>query len=229
MKIDILSPSNDLGYVIEGKTIANDFAARTSKEIVNLPPGSKLAYYEGKQEKSFKEFYDPNVLAICATFGIPVEVALMKYEGSFSSSRAGLKDWEHTLKVDRKKASSFKQMVFNYWLDVMVLQDKIDLPEYMDALYEGNWDVLNAYRNCEWIGSNVPHIDPEKEVRAERAKLGALGVNAPLTTVEASTLALNGGNSVANISQFANELKECEKAGIPIPQPQETIKSTENI
>mgnify|MGYP006266556481 CR=1 FL=1 len=226
-KGDLLSPSNDTGHVIEGKEIANNFAARTSKEIVNLPQGSKFGYYEGKQETTFKEFYDTNLLSICATFGIPIEVALMKYEGSFSSSRAGLKDWEHTLKVDRKKCSSFKQMVFNYWLDVMVLQDKIDLPEYMDALFNEDWQVLSAYRNCEWVGSNVPHIDPEKEVRAERAKLGALGINAPLTTIEASTLALNGGNSVANISQFANELKECEKVGIPTPQPQETVKSNE--
>ena len=225
---DILQPSNDLAYTVEGKAIANDFAARRQQEIVNLPAGSKLTMNEGKSQAHFKDFYDPNVLTICATFGIPVEVALMKYEGSFSSSRAGLKDWEHTLKVDRKKCSSFKQMVFNYWLDIQVLQMNIDLPEYLDALYQGNWQVLAAYRNCEWVGSNVPHIDPEKEARTERIKLGGLFANVPLCTVESSTLSLSEGNSVANLSQAGRELKESVSAGFTIPiSEQVQVKITE--
>jgi capsid protein len=219
--------TRDLGPVAEGKLIANNFTAETKKTMLNMPLGAHLKFHEAKQEAKYAEFLNPNLLAVCGTFGIPVEVAYMKYEGSFSSSRAGLKDWEHTLHVDRHMAAQFNQMFYDWWLDAMVLQGKLDLPIYRKALFEGNQDVLNAYRNAHWVGANVPHIDPEKEARTERLKLGALGANLPLTDQASATMALNGGNSIANTRQFARELDEAAKLKIPIPVPVEQTRITE--
>ena len=57
-----------------------------------------------------------------------------------------------------------------------------------------------------------------KEVAAERAKLGPTLANAPLTTVENATEALNGGDSRSNIKKAGKELEEVEKAGLKIEE-----------
>ena len=221
------SPQTDLGPVAEGKLIANNFTAQTKNTMLNMPVGSTVKFHEAKQEAKFREFLDPNLQSASAQLSMPVEVAFMKYEGSFSSSRAGLKDWEHTLRVERAEAAAFNQLYFNFWLDWMVLSNRLDLPEYRKALMDKNQVVLNAYRNVRWEGANVPHIDPEKEARTERLKLGALGANLPLTDQESATMALNGGDSTSNTRQFSRELDEAAKLKIPTPQPIEQSRITE--
>lgn len=77
--------------------------------------------------------------------------------------------------------------------------------------------AIEAFQGARFTGSMFPHIDPLKEAQAERLKLGALGGAVPLTTVEAATEALNGGDSRANIEQYALELEEAKELGIEIP------------
>jgi hypothetical protein len=62
----------------------------------------------------------------------------------------------------------------------------------------------------------VPHIDPLKEVMAERAKLGTAADAIPLTTVEDATRNLNGGDSDSNMTQFADEYQTAKKLKIPV-------------
>ena len=59
-----------------------------------------------------------------------------------------------------------------------------------------------------------PHIDPLKEVKAERLKLGTLSDHLPLTNLESATEALMSGNAMSNIEQFATELQDAEKLGL---------------
>ena len=70
--------------------------------------------------------------------------------------------------------------------------------------------ALALTRNARFTGPMFPHIDPLKEVNAERAKLGDLAKDIPLTTVEAATEALNGGDSASNLEQFIEELKSAK-------------------
>ena len=74
--------------------------------------------------------------------------------------------------------------------------------------------VIDAYRQARFVGSHVPHIDPVKEVTAERLKLGSSGANLPLTTAEASTEALSEGDYQANLDQYAEELKKSRELGV---------------
>lgn len=199
---------------IEGEELSNKVIATTNKQTVNLPAGAKLTTVEGKGTIQFKDFYTVNIDIICACVGIPPNVAMMLYDGNFSASRAALKDWEHTLMVERKNFASFYQNVYNFWLYTEILSNKIQAPGYLEAIMTGNYMAVEAYQSARWVGANVPHIDPEKEVRAERLKLGDLGANIPLTTAEAATEALNGGDFKANLTQYAEELEETEEAGI---------------
>lgn len=217
--IRVDSAVDDVPTDINGKILQQSVAATTNKQVINLPVGATLKSLESKNELYFKDFYSVNIDLVCAALGIPPNVAMSKYDANFSASRAALKDWEYTLIVDRKQfAVQFYKPCFNYWFEVQVLSNKIQAPGYLQARMSKNYMVVEAYRTCRWVGANVPHIDPMKEVNAERAKLGITADAIPLTTVEAATEALNGGDSKANMQQFSKELDQSKKLGVIIDQ-----------
>ena len=190
-------------------TIAENVKTTQNKEVINLPVGATMKPIDSKNELYFKEFFDTNFQYICSAISIPPDVARSVYDSSYSASRAAIKDWEHVIKVGRKAfTTEFYKPIYTLWLDVMVLSGAIDLEGYSKALQSNNVMLLEAYRACRFVGANVPHIDPLKEVKAEREKLGELGKNVPLTTVKASMERLDGGD-VDNTSEvFNNEVKD---------------------
>jgi capsid protein len=212
--------SDELPIDIQGQNLANNVQATTNKMSFNLPVGSDLKSLVSQNELYFKDFYDKNIDIICASIGIPPNVAMSLYNDSFSASRAAIKDWEHTLKVARADFSfQFLQPIYDLWLHIEVLKNKVQAPGYLKAFSEGNNMVLSAYRSARFTGANVPHIDPVKEVTAERLKLGTAGAHIPLTNAENATENLNGGDSDSNMAQFAEELKELESLGIKPEAP----------
>ncbi len=114
-------------------------------------------------------------------------------------------------------AFQYYEPIYALWLEIQILQNKIQAPGYLMAKLSDNQMVIDAYRKTRWVGSQVPHIDPVKEVNAERLKLGSSASAIPLTTVEASTEVLNGGESNANMIQYSKELETSKKLGIEIP------------
>lgn len=219
--------SNEEGEIpadTSGRILQDTVVATTNKQTINLPKGAKLQQLVSTNELSFKDFYTTNVNLVCAAIGIPPEVALSKYDSNFSASRAALKDWEHTINVSRADISEqFYQPIYDFYLQIEILRNRIDAPGYLDAMNRKNNVVIDAYHNARFVGASIPHIDPLKEVNAERAKLGPMGANIPLTTVEDATEALNGGDSDNNAAQFAEELKEAERLGFgPTPPPEKT-------
>lgn len=225
---DLDATTNQIPIDEVGNQLADTFAATTNKTVINMPIDSEIVALESKNELYFKDFYTVNIDIVCATVGIPPNVAMSKYDSNFSASRAALKDWEHTMNVNRKKfADAFYQKIYNFFFEIEVLKNKISAPGYLQAKVSKNYYVIDAYRNARWIGPSVPHIDPVKEVEAERAKLGAAAANIPLTTVERATEVLNGGDSVANVKQFAKELEVAKKLEI-IPEAPEVLPPAPN-
>lgn len=215
---------------LSGQPLADKVAATTNKQVVNMPGGAKLNLLESKNELYFKDFYTVNIDLVCAAMAIPPNVAMSKYDSNYSSSRAAIKDWENTLKVKRESfAFQFYQKIYNFWLEVQILQNKLQAPGYMQAKLSNNSMVIEAYRTARFVGPSVPHIDPMKEVQAERLKLGDAGASIPLTTVEAATETLSSGESRANMEQFAEELEESIELDIVAPaQPNGNTKNTNN-
>lgn len=225
-------PGMDSGEIpidIQGKQLADTVAATTNKQAYNMPLGAEIKTIDHKNQTYFSDFYNIHIDLNCACLGIPPEVAMSKYDSNFSASRAALKDWEHTLKVRRNKfAFEFERPIYDLWLYTEILKNNIQAPGYLKAKDTDNYMVLEAYHSARWIGATVPHIDPLKEVKAEREKLGAAGINLPLTTLEQATEALNGGESDSNMEQFAEELKESIKQGVSIsPKDQLASKKAE--
>lgn len=221
-KIVDADAGDDVPVDVAGNQLAEKVAATTNKTAVNNPPGAEIKPINASQkELYFESFYTVNIGLLCAAIGIPKDVATSQYNSNFSASRAALKDWEHTIVTDRTEApSEFYQNVYNFFLEIEILKKKIQAPGYLMARIQNNDFVISAYRNARWVGANVPHIDPVKEVTAERLKLGTAGAHLPLTTVESATEVLNGGDSDQNIMQFAEEMERAKKLKIEAPQPQ---------
>lgn len=215
--------NNDLPLDRNGKQLANDVQVSTNKTTINMPQGAKLKQLESKNELHFSDFYTPNADIVYSCIGIPPDVARSKYDSNFSASRAAIKDWEHTLNVDRKDfADGFYKYLYQYWFLVNVLQNNIDAPGYLAAFYEGDQMTMEAYTSCRMVGSTVPHIDPVKEVIAVRNKLGAMAANIPLTTVENAIESLSGGESEEVFEQYSEELERAKSLGFGYTPPQTT-------
>lgn len=220
-----------------GQAVADKVAATTNKTAINMPKGAELKSVKNENTNQFKDFYAVNSKLVCATIGMPYAVAFSDYDGSYSSSRAGIKDWEHTLNVGRDDfGNEFYQKDYEFWLDIQILLGKIQAPGYLLARKEQDEIILCSYRKARWVGQQVPHIDPLVEVKAERLKLGAASSAFPLTTLEAATERLDGGEVTANIEQFAKEMQLCDSFEIEDPkfemdsndleEPQEQQKAT---
>lgn len=221
--------SGDIPGDVNGKQLADTIAVSTNKQVFNMPIGSELKGIESKNELYFKDFYTVNFDIICAAVGIPPNVASSKYDSNFSASRAALKDWEHTLDVKRSDfAFQFYQPIFDFWLECEILNNKIPAPGYLVAKLQNDFMVLDSYRMARFVGASVPHIDPLKEVKAEREKLGTSGAALPLTTLEEATENLGGGESNHNMEQYAEELADSIKLKIIEPiAPVNTVSAVE--
>jgi len=193
--------------IIDAENIATKVAQTTSKQTYNMPIGSTLKRNTFTTDLSFKDYFGVNIDIIYITVGIPPEVAADKFGGAYSGSRAALKSWEYKLMVDRilYLKNQFYKPNFDYWLDMQVLTNKIDVPLYLEAIFKKDIFKLEAFRNCRFIGATVPHIDPVKEVKAERMKLGGKFDDIPLTTAEQSCEALNTGDFDQNIKKVEDE------------------------
>lgn len=212
------TPQADLPSDSYGRNLENKVYATANKQAVNLPNGASLKAIESKQELTFAEFYSANFDIVCAVAGYPPEVILSKYNSNYSASRAAIKDFEHTIIVQRQSFSEqFYQTIYNFCLDAWVINSLIDLPNYELALGNQNQIALAAFRFARFAGDVVPHIDPIKEVKAWREKLGADSANIPLCTVADAIEALAplGGTSFDNtIEQYAKELEKAKEKGI---------------
>lgn len=205
--------------------IATKIAQTTEKQVFNMPIDSKLVKHEGGSDINFGEFWIPNIEIVYATLGIPPEVAQDKFGGAYSGSRAALKSWEFKMMVDRviTLQRQYYQPFYNYWLDLEILQNKIHATGYLIALKEKDYEILGAYRNTRFIGAGVPHIDPVKEVNAERIKLGDNMKTMPLTSTEQSMERLGTGDveqvikKVENEKEMAKELMADNSQPVVIP------------
>lgn len=183
-------------YQTDCNIAATKIAQTTEKTVLNMPIGSSFKKMPTNVDINFSDFYSPNADIVFATVGIPPNVATDKYDDSYSASRAALKSWEYKMYVDRTITvqDQFYRPIFELWLDVNSLAGKVKIPGYNEALRINNIETLLMLRSSRFIGATVPHIDPVKEVTAERLKLGDSFANVPLTSLDQACENLNTGD-----------------------------------
>ena len=226
-----------LGLLDPGDTrLTNDMLAKTAanikytsgKQVYNMPIGATLKALDSKNDLYFTDFYSTNFEILCATIGIPPEVALNKYTSSFSSSRGAIKNWEHKVFFDRRKDSiEIYQPFYNYWLEMEIYNNRVNAPGYVISKKIDDFYIVESYQKARFIGSQMASIDPLKEVQAARAKLG--DQTTPLTTYERATEALNEGDFETNINQASLERVLSTNLGFSNPTPEEKISENATI
>lgn len=225
---DLDGLQEDYAVTMDGEKLTAKVQATTNKQSINLPPGAEIKTLKSNESQLyFGDFIGKNIDIVCACVEIPPNVAMSKYDSNYSASRAAIKDWEHILHVKRKFFSDqFLRPIFNFWLYVEILQNNISAAGYLVAKMKQDYMMIESFQQCRWIGAPVANIDPEKEAKAERIKLGNTADSIPLTTVEAATENLNGGDVSHNMEQYADELEESKSLGI---KPEEGVKTNVNI
>jgi len=205
------------GYALGEKTAAI-VAATTGKQTFNMPIGAKMTALDTKAEVQYGPFSKSIFSYMCASVDIPPEVAMQLYEQNYSSSRAAINSWDYVVKVDRKAFSdAFYKPFYALWFELEVINNKIKAPGFLAALRKDNFMVTEAYLNCRFIGANMPHIDPLKEVKAVREMLGD---KAPLISHEQAAEILGLGDWGQNVEQYKTEeemlpeISETEKVAL---------------
>ncbi len=228
---DVNHRQSDLGVDDASVAHANRVQVTTNKQAINNPPGAEIKTLETNESQLyFKDFLEKNFDTVCSMIMMPPDVALSRYNSNYSASRAAIKDWEHVLSVARADfGAQFLDRVYTFWLDIMILTNKIQAPGYLLARQRGDQVILESYRLARWIGAPVANIDPLKEVQAERAKLGILGAALPLTTVEQAVENINGGDSDHITEQYSEELEYAKSLGIEMPEPTSTQSVSEKV
>lgn len=138
-----------------------------------MPKGQKLNSFDTKRPNvNYTAFLDGSMKYICASHGVPFEVALMVFSNNFSASRASLKMFEVILEYIRKNTlvDHFYQIVYSHFFEIECLKGVIDAPKYLD-LKNDNGYMDNAYTKAKFVGLKIPHIDEVKEVNAVLSKI----------------------------------------------------------
>lgn len=187
--------------------LANRIMETTSNQTFNLPPGSKLVPYQSDSESNFDAFYKAVFAGICASIGVPPEVAMQQYNSNYSASRAAINGWGYIVDIDRKKhTDDFYKPIFGLFLEVEILKGKIEAPKFVESMINGDYIITDSYKTCRFLGKNMPHIDPLKEVKAVREM-----IDGKFISNEQATEILNLGSWEENYSKFVEESKEIEK------------------
>lgn len=182
-------------------------ARSTGKTVYNLPIGVSLEALESRLELNMAPFVNENFIYISAAARVPYEVALMKYVNSFSSSRMATQSWLHILQIERNISTQYLQKPFyNLYLDIRILEGKIQADGYRNAILKNDVELIQAYRECRFTGTGVPQADQKKETENSIMK-----IQNNLSTIEKETEILNGGNFESNIKKRAAEMKLIEK------------------
>lgn len=206
--------NNSTDVMTLGDGLANRITETTSNQTFNMPIGSTMKSFSTNIESDFDQFHKAIFNIISAGLDVPPEVAMQMYNSNYSASRAAINGWGYVVDIHRQKfANEFYIPFYKAWLEFEILKNKIEAPEFVNAIVTGNFMITDSYTQCRFTGKNMPHIDPLKEIKAIREMLGVDGAIA-LISREQATEMLGAGQWDEN---FMKNLEE-EKI-IPVQEP----------
>jgi len=214
-KLKVKGDGAEVDNYVLGDGLANRITETTSNMTINMPPGSKLESFGTDIESDYAGFESANFNKISAASGVPPEVAMQMYNSNYSASRAAINGWGYVVDIDREDYSlQFYKPFYKLWLEFEILRNKIQAPGFIKALSNNDFMVIDSYAQCRFIGKNMPHIDPLKEIKAIRAMLGDNDQTA-LISREQATENLNLGEWNANFTKNQEESKIIPKEEKP--------------
>jgi len=197
--------------------------------IIGLAPGEKLeAINPGRPNAGFDQFVTSMCRQIGPGLGIPYELLVMQFTGSYSASRGALLEAWKRFKVGRAwMAEGFCRPIYEQWLEESVARGYILAPGFFaDPLTRAAWC------GAEWHGPTQGQLDPRAEVEAAASR-----VKEGFSTRTQETRELTGGDFWSNNSLRTREevarriggLTDSGASGTGAPKMQLTPSATETI
>lgn len=204
----------DLPIDVNGVVLQDKVAATTNKQAINMPQGAKAEPINASNAQiNHREFSLTHIELMCAAVGIPHNVAMSIYNDSYTASMAAIGDWTKVILMERSNfTTDFYKPIYDLFLHINVLQNKITAPGYLQALAQDNHMAVEAYRVIRCTGPMPTHVDPNKSVTAARKRLGPMFDKVPLSTLEAEIEQIGGDNDDV-LSQVADELRVAKSLG----------------
>ena len=203
---------SDSGMAAEtGATSSDSDIKLGNGAVVGLGKNEKIEVANpGRPNTSFDPFVKSILQQIGAALGIPFEVLIRHFSSSYSASRAALLEAWRFFRGRRVWLSgSFCQPVYEVFLFEAIASGRIAAPGFFaDEM------IRKAYCGAEWTGDAPPYIDPLKDVDAARDRIDGL-----LSTYDAETTLLTGGDFEKNVRQRSKEARMIKKAGLELPGP----------
>lgn len=172
--------------------------------MVDLWDGADMkAFNPARPNPEYSEFINHKMAEISSSLGISSEVALKRWNASYSASRAALLDAQQGYEIDRALfVDQLLRPIYNAWLDLHA--DELGLSGYYtDPARRAAW------RCAEWIGEQLPNIDPTKEIDA-----AAKRVQLCVSTLAREAQVATGTDIAANIRQRGYEEKLMRQYGL---------------
>ena len=139
--------------------------------VFNLNSGEDLKAFESKSPSAqYDVFVDAFTSYLSASSGMPIEVLLMKFNASYSASRAALVLFWRIANIWREEmASDYLNVIVEMWLSEEIAAGRINAPGWQNPILKAAW-LCNR-----WIGSPMPNIDPMRTANSDKiyAELGA--------------------------------------------------------
>jgi lambda family phage portal protein len=167
--------------------------------IGNLRRGDKLKYLQDTSPSAqYNTFVDAFFSSICASTGWAIELVLKKFNQNYSASRATLLLCWKTAQIERNEMiADFLDPQYEMWLSEEIAAGRIQCPGWSDKY------IKTAWLNCEWAGSPMPNIDPQKSAQADKlyVELGA-------QTLDDVARNYNGSSGKANRAKNIRQYQE---------------------
>jgi lambda family phage portal protein len=172
--------------------------------MIDLWDGADMkAFDPTRPNASYAAFVDHKFSEIAANLGLSSEVALKKWNASYSASRAALLDAQQGYEIDRARfVNQLVRPLYNAWLDLHA--DELGLTGYYTDPAR-----RSAWRCAEWIGEQLPNIDPTKEIDA-----AAKRVQLCVSTLAREAQVATGTDISANIRQRGYEERLMREYGL---------------
>lgn len=172
--------------------------------IYDLPPGKTVATVNPiRNNSAFQNFVSTVITLIGASYEIPMEVLLKKYESNYTAARGAMLDFWKTVRVKRTRFNKqFNQPVYEAWLSEAVAAGRVEAPGFFD-----DPAIRKAWCGCNWMGVSMGHVDPLKEVNAAEKRIAN-----NISTQEQEASEYNGNDWNTNIRQRRKEIEAMAEA-----------------
>ena len=159
---------------------------------------------------NFKQFEEAIIDTFAWSLEMPPEIIRMNFKNNFAASRQANNEFNVILVYQFWKfGNDFCQPVYEELTIAFILNNKIKASGFLEAYYNNQWEIKNAWLNAEWSGISRPSVDILKDVKAAKEALALR-----ITTFDQQTRKISGMSFRTVLKKLEREYALMKKSGL---------------